>query len=113
MFISTQSLPQMARDYVSEVVFPKAPSPMAQFGVGFLLPYIDSMIQTKVAQAAPALQALGIINEHGKIDLDQARTAATQSLERAGGRISIAGYSADATDIDALFSIAQRYATNE
>lgn len=113
MFVSTQALPQIVRDYVTEVIFPKAPTPALQFGIGFLLPYIDRMIDSKVAQARPALQALGVIDEHGKIDLEQARTAAQQALEKAGGRIEMSGYSADRSDIDAIFSIAQRHATNE
>ena len=112
MFISTQVLPQIVREYVSDVVFPKAPTPTHQFGIGFLLPYIDRMIDQKVAQALPALQALGVINENGKIDLDMAKSAAAQALEKAGGSVTMAGYSADKTDLDALFGIANRYATN-
>ena len=113
MFVSTQSLPQIAREYVSEVIFPKAPTPAMQFGIGFLLPYMDSMIQSKVAQTSPALQALGVIDANGKLDLDKAKSAATTALEKAGGRVVLAGYTADLSDIEALFSIAQRHATNE
>ena len=113
MFISTQALPQAVKDYVQEVIFPKAPTPLAQFGVGFMLPYVNRMVDQKVAQASPALLALGVIDEHGKIDLDQAKAAAVQALEKAGGKLAIAGYSADMSDIDALYAIAQRYATSE
>ena len=113
MFVSTQALPQIAREYVQEIIFPKAPTPALQFGIGFLLPYIDRMIDSKVAQYRMALQALGVIDEHGKLDLEQARTAAQQALEKAGGRVDVSGYSADRSDIDALFQIAQRHATNE
>lgn len=113
MFVSTQALPQIVREYVQEVVFPKAPTSSIQFGIGFLLPYIDRMVDLKIAQYRPALQALGVIDDHGKVDLELARTSAQQALEKAGGRVEMSGYSADRADLDALFSIAQRHATSE
>lgn len=113
MFVSTQNLPAIAKEYVSQVIFPKAPNQVTQFSIGFLLPYMDSMIEQRVNQMKPVLKGLGVVNEHDKIDLERARTSAMQALEKAGGKVEIFGYGADGSDIDALFSIAQRYATNE
>lgn len=113
MFVSTQVLPQIAAEYLSEVILPKVPTPLAQFGLGFALPYLGNAVQTRVATMMPALTMLGVVDANGKIDLDKAKTAALGALEKAGGKLPIAGYVADRTDIEALYTIAQRHATNE
>ena len=113
MFVSTQAVPQIASEYLSEVILPKMPTPLGQFGLGFILPYIGNAAQTKLSAMLPTLSVLGIVDGNGKLDLDKAKAAATQALERAGGKLPVAGYNADQSDIEALFSIAQRHATNE
>lgn len=113
MFVSTQVLPQIAAEYLSEVILPKVPTPLAQFGLGFALPYLGNAVQTRVAAMMPALTVLGVVDANGKIDLDKAKTAALGALEKAGGKLPVAGYTADQADIEALYTIAQRHATNE
>lgn len=113
MFVSTQAIPQIAQEYLSEVILPKMPTPLGQFGLGFVLPYVGTGVQSRLAAMMPALTMLGIVDGNGKIDLEKARTAAVQALEKAGGKLPVAGYNADRADIDALFQIAQRHATNE
>lgn len=112
MFISTQAIPQVAQEYLSEVIMPKVPSQMAKFGLGFILPYLSSGVQTRIDEYLPALRMLGIVDENRKMDLDKAKSAATQALEKAGGKVTVAGYMADRDDIEALFNIAQRHATS-
>lgn len=113
MFISTQAIPQIASEYLSEVILPKMPTPLGQFGLGFLLPYVGNGVQARLMQMIPTLKAVGVIDDKDKLDLEKARTAALQALEKAGGKLPVAGYNADRADIDALFQIAQRHATNE
>lgn len=113
MFVSTQVLSQIAAEYLSEVILPKVPTPLAQFGLGFALPYLSNAVQMRVTAMMPMLTTLGIVDANGKVDLDKAKSAATQALEKTGGKLNVSGYTADQADIDALFSIAQRHATNE
>lgn len=113
MFVSTQALSQIAAEYLSEVILPKVPTPLAQFGLGFALPYISNAVQMRVSSMMPTLTMLGIVDANGKVDLDKAKLAAMQALEKAGGKVYVSGYTADQSDIDALYSIAQRHATNE
>lgn len=110
MFVSTQALPQIATEYLAEVIFPKMTTPLGQFGLGFALPYLGNAVQTRVAAMMPTLTVLGIVDENGKIDLDKAKHAASQALEGSGGKLAIAGYVADSADIDALYEIAKRHA---
>ena len=113
MFVSTQALPQIATEYLAEVIFPKMTTPLGQFGLGFALPYLGNAVQTRVAAMMPTLTMLGIVDANGKVDLEKAKKAAVQALEKAGGKLPVAGYNADRADIDALFQIAQHHATNE
>lgn len=113
MFVSTQAIPQIAMEYLSEVIFPKMATPLGQFGLGFALPYVGNGVQNRLAAMLPTLTMLGIVDATGKVDIEKAKTAAVQALEKAGGKLPIAGYNADKADIEALYTIAQRHATNE
>lgn len=113
MFVSTQAIPQIVTEYLSEVIFPKMATPLGQFGLGFALPYVGNGVQNRLAAMMPTLTMLGIVDANGKVDLEKAKKAAVQALEKAGGKLPVAGYNADRADIDALFQIAQRHATNE
>lgn len=110
MFVSMQVVPQIAQEYLMEVVMPKVPTPMLKFGLGFILPYLSSGVQTRIDEYLPALKMLGIVDENGRMDLDKAKAAATDALAKTGGKLSISGYDADQADIDALYRIAQRHA---
>lgn len=113
MFVSTQELPKIASEYLTEVILPKVPTPLAQFGLGFALPYMGNAVQTRVAMMMPTLTMLGVVDGNGKIDLEKAKSSALQAIEKAGGQIPVAGYLANASDIEALYTIAQRHATIE
>lgn len=113
MFVSTAMLPQIATEFIGAVVLPKAPTPLVQFGIGFALPYLESGVSAQVQRAMPMLTQFGVVDANGKVDLDRAKQAAQTALERAGGKVTVGGYVVDASDIDALFSIAEKHATVE
>lgn len=112
MYVPTHAIPQIAAEFVSSVVLPKAPTGLMQFGIGFFLPYLTNAVKAKLEQVSPALRAMGVADEHGRIDLAAAKSAAQQALQQAGGKVDVYGYTADASDIDALFQIAQKHAVN-
>lgn len=113
MFISTQVASQVAAEYLQEVILPKVATPVAQFGMGFLMSYVDDAVKAQIAENMPVLTMLGIVDKNGKIDLDKARAAALKQLERQGGTVAIKNYNANKDDIEALYKIAQRHATTE
>lgn len=110
MFVSTQAIPQIASEYLSEVIFPKVSSPLGQFGIGFVLPYLTSSLEARVTAMLPSLKLMGIVDENNRIDLDKAYAAAKDALEKAGGRITVYNYTADNEDLVSLYEIAKRHA---
>ena len=113
MFVSIQEVPKIAREFLAEIILPRATTPLMQFSIGFAMPYVDDAIQMRLAVVQPQLLMLGVIDTSGKVNLDKAKEAALQALEKAGGKLPIANYTADRDDLEDLFKIAQRHATNE
>lgn len=113
MYVATQAIPQIVSEYLSGTVLPKAPTPLSKFGLGFMLPYIQGGVQSRLAAALPMLQMMTLVDEHGRVDLDKARSAASEALEKAGGRLTVSGYTVDQADLDALFQIAQQHAVSD
>lgn len=113
MYVSTQAIPQIATEYLSEVVLPKVPTPIGQFGLGFVLPYLSGGVKARLDEMMPTLRMLGIVDDKGKMDLKKAESAASDALAKAGGKVLIWNYNADQSDINALVQIAMRHATNE
>lgn len=111
MFVHTSVLPDIAAEYLTSVVLPKLPTPLLQFGVGFALPFVSGRVREMVAANQAALRSWGLIDDNGKVDLDKAKCAAYEGLERCGGTLPIMGYAADRSDVDALFEIAKRHST--
>lgn len=109
MHIHKDQLPNVVTAYLSEVVLPKAPSGIAQFGIGFVLPYLQSSVNQMVSQYESAAKALGIMDESERVDIDLAHKSALSGLERAGGRFVVMGYVIDRSDIDAMRDIANRF----
>lgn len=113
MYVSTQAIPQIVTEYLTEVIFPKVPTPLGQFGLGFLLPYAGSAVETRLASMLPALTTLGIVDANGKIDMDKALEAANTAMTKTGGKVTVLGYTADTDDLATIYQIAKRHATNE
>lgn len=113
MKLATNSLHQVLRDYLVQVIIPKMPNGIMQFGVAFASNYItSSLISQYVAPHMPMLQMMGIV--HGdEIDLDSVKAAAMKALEQCNGSFVIANYKVDKQDVEDLYSIASRYAKAE
>ena len=114
MKIHTSKLHQVLRDYMVQVIIPKLPNNILQFGAAFVSNYISANLVTQyLAPPLPMLQAIGIIDDTGMVDLDGMKRAALMAMEQCHGSFMIANYKADAQDIEELYNIATRYCEAE
>lgn len=107
MKLRTNKVPEIVSEFLLTRVVAKAPTSAAQFGFGFLVPYVAKSAQATVNN--PLLKNLGVVTGDGLIDLDTARASANEALAKAGGKVTAYGISFDRSDIDALFEIANKY----
>ena len=113
MLISVEKLPNVVRDYVSEVMVPHAPSQLFQFGLGFAIPYIDSTVNNTIERYKNHLTLIGVIDSNNMIDITKAMSAASDALAMCNNSISIGNLiKLDKSDIDRIATIANRYAVN-
>lgn len=98
-----------AQDFVDEHLLPRAPNGAWQFGLGFIKPYLNTAINNATNQYRQIMLIFGIIDEHGRIDLEKAHTAARASFNDNGGKVDFGFYKADVEDLDKLFDIARRH----
>lgn len=110
MKLHTNKLPNVISEFLLTRVVAKAPTSAAQFGFGFVVPYVSTSIQTMVDRNRTMLTSLGIVGEDSMIDLDTAHSSAVSALEKAGGKVTAFGLVFDRSDIDALSELANRYA---
>lgn len=107
MKLRTNKVPEIVSEFLLTRVVAKAPTSAAQFGFGFLVPYVSR--SAKSMAESPLLKSLGVVDAEGSIDLDTARNSAIEALEKAGGKVTMYGVTFDSTDIDALFEMARKY----
>ena len=107
MKIHSNKVPEIVSEFLLTRVVPKAPNSAAQFGYGFLVPYVAKSAQETTN--APLLKSLGVVDADGQIDLDTARVSAIDALDKAGGKVTLYGITFDRSDIDALFEISQKF----
>lgn len=107
MKLRTNKVPEIVSEFLLTRVVAKAPTSAAQFGFGFLVPYVSRSAQGMAEN--PLLKTLGVVDGEGSIDLDTARNSAIEALGKAGGKVTMYGVTFDSTDIDALFEMARKY----
>lgn len=112
LFISRQVTPQIAVEFVDEVLIPKAQTPLQQFALGVVKPYLKDAVLIRFDGYMPLMQMLTIADANGKVDLEKARAACADQMSKMG-TVKIGEYLADGKDIDALYEIAKRHATTE
>ena len=111
MFLHTQTIPAVVQEFLATHILPRAPTSIAQFGIGFVTPYLANGVNNTVAKNMPLLTMLTIVDENGRVDLEKAKESALVALEKAGGKVNVSGYQADMDDLNVLFEIAQKHAT--
>lgn len=113
MLVSVNSISSIVKDFIQTAVIPKAPGPLMQFGLGFMTPYIPMTVDQQLTKYLPTLKMIGLVNENGHIDLEKAKMSAINALDQVSGKLNVFGYMIDRTDIESLYSIAQRYQVTE
>ena len=107
MYLPASEIEKVATEYLTEVIAPKLPinyKYILYFGVGMLS---GSLVQ----RFMPTIQALGLTDEHNRINVDKARIAATDAMTKVGGKLPMYGYIADQADIEAIYEMAKKYST--
>lgn len=109
MRVPTRNLPAIVAEYFESVILPAASAAggMAPLAAGIAGGLISRKIPEMVAQHMPALQALGVVDADGKIDIDLLHETARAALEK--NPVMIAGYRPDLGDLDKLREIAARH----
>lgn len=107
MYLPTLEIEKVAKEYLTTVIAPKLP-----ISYQYLLYFGISMLSGSIVQKySPLIQALGLTDEHNRIDLEKAKVSATDAMTKVGGKLPMYGYIADQADIEAIYEIAKKYST--
>lgn len=105
----TGNLPAVVAEFFSSAVLPAASAAggAAPFATAFIGGLIARRVPEMVAQHLPALQALGVVDAEGKIDVELLYGEAVKAMEK--GAPTIMGYKVDREDLDKLKAIMEKY----
>ena len=95
------NLQPVVLEYLESVVLPAAS--VAGMAGGLIARRVPAMAE----QYAPALRALGVLDEENRLDIDLLHQEACASLEK--HPVVVAGYKPDRGDLDKLKSIMERH----
>lgn len=114
MFLAVQNMPIVVREFVLTHIVPNAPSGKVKFGLAFLSTYLQDGIVRQIDALLPSAKAWGIVDESNRFDLDKGKKAAIEALNASGGKVPLIDglYDIDATDLEKIFEIAHRHASN-
>ncbi len=103
------NLPQVIAEYFESVILPAASKAggVAPFAAGVIQGLVVRQAPAMAAQYLPALQALGVADAEGKIDIDLLHEEAAKAIEKSP--FVIAGYKPDKSDVDYLKSLMEKY----
>ena len=103
------NLPQVIAEYFESVILPAASAAggVAPFAAGVVEGLVVRQAPAVAAQYTPMLQALGVIDAEGKVDIDLLHEEAAKAIEKSP--FVIAGYKPDRGDIDRLKAIMEKY----
>lgn len=108
MHLPVGQLKQVLTDFLSQEVLPKATGGaglLLGVGAGMALRRMDTLLESYL----PTLKTLGIVDDENRIDLEAIYEEATKTLASRGS-VNIMGYLFDQADVEALLSIAKKYA---
>lgn len=96
-------------EYFESVILPAASKVggLTPFAVGVAGGLIARRVPQMLEQYAPALKALGVVDEDDRIDIDALYEEASRALEKAP--VVVMGYRADKGDLDTLKAIMERH----
>lgn len=107
MKIATSDIPAIIGQYVDSEVAPIA-SGMQKFGAYSLVFVIQNKIKDIIDQYGPTMKMIGVMDDNNMIDMDKAHEIASFAMSKAN-KVNILGFLMDDHDVDAIYTISNRY----
>ena len=107
MKVSTQDIPAIMGQFIDAQIAPQATG-MQKFGTYAMLYVVNNKLQQIVTQYTPIMKMTGIMTDDGMIDLEYLHGMTSDAMAHAG-KVNVLGYLMDASDIESLYAIAQRF----
>ncbi len=107
MKISAHDLPKVAGEYLDAHFAPKAGMNAKFIAYGALF-CVGLGMDKIVQQYGPIMKMFSIMDEESMIDIEVAHNAAQAAIEKSG-KVDAFGFLLDASDIESIYAIAQRY----
>lgn len=108
MKINHADIPAIFAQFLDVAVAPKA-SGWQKFGAYAAAFVMQARLPQIMEQYGPIMQMAGVLDEQGMIDIDLAHNLATYAMEKSG-KVNVAGYLVDSSDIEQIYQIAKSYA---
>ena len=108
MKINHADIPAIFAQFLDVAVAPKA-SGWQRFGAYAAAFVMQARLPQIMEQYGPIMQMAGVLDEQGMIDIDLAHNLATYAMEKSG-KVNVAGYLVDSSDIEQIYQIAKSYA---
>lgn len=108
MRINSTDIPAIFAQFLDVAVAPKA-SGWQKWGAYAAAFVVQNRLPQIMEQYGPIMQMAGVLGEDGMIDLDLAHNLAAYAMDKAG-RVDVAGYLMDSSDIEQMYQIAKGYA---
>ena len=108
MRINSTDIPAIFAQYLDASIAPKA-SGWQKFGAYAAAFVVQARLPQIMEQYGPVMKMAGVLDEQGMIDIDLAHNLAAYAMEKSG-KVNVAGYLVDSSDIEQIYQIAKGYA---
>lgn len=110
MLVPVSQISTILKDYIMEAMLPKAPTTIEKASLGFVIPFLPNIVNKLYTSNKDKFKLLGILDDKEEnINLELAVEGAKSSLKVLGGKYIISNMSFDASDVDTISTIAQKY----
>lgn len=108
MKINHTDIPAIFAQFLDAAVAPKA-NGWQKFGAYAAAFVVQNRMPLIMEQFGPVMKMAGVLGDDGMIDIDLAHNLAVYAMDKAG-KINVAGYLVDSSDIEQMYQIARGYA---
>ena len=111
MKVAVGNISNIVREYFDAAIMPQAMQAggLKAFTTGFIGGLVARQTPQMVDQYLPLAKSLGLVDEHGMLNIDLAYEEAEKAMSKAP--LIVAGYKADHEDLNLLRDIARKYST--
>ena len=108
MKINHTDIPAIFAQFLDVSIAPKATG-WQKFGAYAAAFVVQTRMPNIMEQYGPVMKMAGVLDEEGMIDIGLAHNLAAYAIERSG-KVDVAGYLVDSSDIEQIYQIAKSYA---